>query len=236
MVRYPFCPLPCSLVKEVQLFPALGFYCGILALYFQCQSNKSESTGRTTTIISYAVYLLYVLCTVNFIIDLAVLEIELLEVSNNSICSMNIIFLSIVQSLFSSSISPSLETVQGVTSGCCDFLAQCILVRINNCTYHPFYSSKSSKIYRCWIVWGQNIHVVIIPSFLAVTYLGRSIYLHLISRFHFIASSYLGSATITRYLVPADHNKSRRNHGRECSGDRLDSVQDPQGVLGSQGC
>jgi hypothetical protein len=40
-------------------------------------------------------------------------------------------------------------------------------------------------------VWGQNTRVMIIPSFLAIAYLGQSIYLHLISRFQFIASSYL---------------------------------------------
>ncbi|KAF8815192.1 hypothetical protein BYT27DRAFT_7334053 [Phlegmacium glaucopus] len=37
--------------------------------------------------------------------------------------------------------------------GCCDFIAQSIL------------------IYRCWIVWGCNIRVVILPSILAVAYL-----------------------------------------------------------------
>ena len=84
--------------------------------------------------------------------------------------------------------------VQSIASGCCDFLAQCILVRINHCTYHPFYLPESSKIYRCWIVWGQDIRVVIIPSFLAVAYLGRSIYFHLISRLQFTAASYLGRA------------------------------------------
>ena len=42
---------------------------------------------------------------------------------------------------------------------------------------HPIYPFRSSKIYRCWIVWGYNIRVVILPSFLAFTYLGMSIYL-----------------------------------------------------------
>ena len=101
-------------------------------------------------------------------------------------------------------------------------------------TYHPLvYSHKSLKIYRCWIVWGQNIRVVIIPSFLAVAYLGQSIYLHLISRFQFVVSSYLGSAKFERYLAPADYNKFRRDHGREWTGDGLDRVQDPQGVHGN---
>ena len=138
-----------------------------------------------------------------------------------------------MQSRIITGISPlTLEIVQLISSGC-DFLAQGILVRINHCTYHPFYSPKSSKIYRCWIVWGQNIRVVIIPSFLAVAYLGRSIYLHLIIRFQFIASSYLASANLERCLVSSYYNKFCRDHGREWPGDGLDRVQDSQGVLGT---
>ena len=129
----------------------------------------------------------------------------------------------------------SLKNVQIVLAGCCDFLAQCILVRINHCTHRPFYSPKISKIYRCWIVWGRNIRVVIIPSFLAIAFLGRSIYLHLISRFQFIASSYLGSANFESYLVSAVCYKFRCDHHREWPGNGLDCVQDPQGVLGSEG-
>ena len=37
------------------------------------------------------------------------------------------------------------------------------------------------KIYRCWIVWGCSIHVVIVPSFLAFAFLGTLIYLHSLS-------------------------------------------------------
>ena len=228
MVRYPFCSLPCILIKQVQLFSGLGVYSGTLAIYFQCQSNKSS--GRTTSIISYAICLLHVLTTVSFASDLAAF-ILLEEVSNNSICSKNIIFLSVVQTGASQPFF--VLTIQVTVSGCCDFLAQIILVRIKHCIYHPFYSPKSSKIYRCWIVWGQNIRVVIVPSFLAVAYLGRSIYLHLISRFQFIASSSLGSANFERCLAPDEYNKFRPDHGRECPGDRLDRVQDPQSVLRS---
>ena len=200
-------------------------------MYFQCQSNKSTGTARRATIVFYAICSLYVLSTVEFVCDLATM---VLEVSNNSICSKNIIFLSVVQArqwTITASIS-RLGIVQVVASGCCDFLAQCILVRINHCIYYPFYLRKL-QIYRCWIVWGQNIRVVIFPSFLAVTYLGRSIYLHLTSRLQIIASSYLASASYESYLDPPLYNKFRRDHGREWSGDGLDRVQDPQGVLGS---
>ena len=68
-----------------------------------------------------------------------------------------------------------LGVVQTVASGCCDFIAQCIMVRINHYTYlnNPSYSHKSSKIYRCWIVWDQNIRIIIFPSFLAIAYIGQ---------------------------------------------------------------
>ena len=136
MVRCPLCSSPCTLAKEVhwQLFPGLGIYSGILAMYFQCQSNKS--TAMTTTIVFYAICLLYVLSTVNFVCDLVAL---ILLVSNNSVCSKNIHFLSAVQTdsespniLSVSTLLYSIGNVQTAASGSCDFLAQCILVRINH--------------------------------------------------------------------------------------------------------
>ena len=72
-----------------------------------------------------------------------------------------------------------------------------------SCTYHPFYSPKSSKIYRCWIVWGQVIGVVIVPSFLAITFLGQSIDFHMISRLEFIARplvTWLAAAGATSFV------------------------------------
>ena len=92
MVRYPIGSLPCTLAEEVQLFPGLGIYSGILAIYFQYQLNKS--TGRKTTMVFYAICLLYLLSTVSFISDLAAAKDVVLEpeVSNNSICIKNIIF------------------------------------------------------------------------------------------------------------------------------------------------
>ena len=252
---FVLCASTCTLAKVVKLLPpGLGLYSGIFAVYLQSSSDES----RMAIIHFYALCLLYVLSTASVVSDLVV---AILQVSNNPVCK-NINFLSAVQfhisipslqpQIDSQSILFHLSIFQIIAIGCCDFIAQCILVRMNHCTtYHPFYSPKSSKIYRCWIVWGQNIRVVIIPLFFAVAYLGQSISLaghfHLISRFQFIASSYLASAKwrwrsniCTRpifesYLgVHGDSNKSPFVHGREYSGDGLDRVQDPQGVLGSQ--
>ena len=174
------------LAKEIQLFPCLGLYSGIFAIYFQCPSNKT----RTANIIFYIICLLYVLCAATVVSDL--LDI-ILRVSNRFIIK-NIILSSVVQSIINS-LSPRLQIdfqpiliriadVQLTVNACCDFTSQCIIVRINHstrcCIYHLFYLPKSSKIYRCWIVWGQSICMVIIPSFLAITALGQTINLHLI--------------------------------------------------------
>ena len=116
MVRYSFCSLPCTLAKEVQLFLGLGLYSGMLALYFQCQSNKSTGTGRPANIVFYAICVHFVLSTADFVSDLAAV---ILDVSNDSIRRKNIIFLSVEQKSIGAPIL-SLLIVQGVTSGCCD--------------------------------------------------------------------------------------------------------------------
>ena len=165
--------------KKVQLFPCLGIYSGIFATYLHCVLSKES---RTTGIVFYALCLLYILSMTVVVSDLLYFVIS---VSNNSIqVCKNIIFLSVIQTrLFTlpvqvqsdsqSMLLRRINIVQVIVNGCCDFIAQCTLVRINNCTYHPFYSLKSSKIYRCWIVWGKNIRVVIVPSFLAIAYIGQ---------------------------------------------------------------
>ena len=146
-------------------------------MFLQCSSNKS----RMAIIIFYTLCLLYVLSTATVVSDLVV---AIFQVSNNPICK-SISFSSVAQWHISTlsfqlqidlmPILIRLSVFKVVAIGCCDFIAQCILVRMYHCTYHPFYSPKSSKIYRCWIVWGQDIRVVIIPSFLAIAYLGQSI-------------------------------------------------------------
>ena len=56
------------------------------------------------------------------------------------------------------------------------------------------------KIYRCWIVWGYNIRVVIVPSFLAFAFLGTLIYLHSLTDFNlpwFLAIWIAGGAALS---------------------------------------
>ena len=81
--------------KEVQLelFPCLGIYSGIFAMYFKLQCVLVSKESRTTNIIFYALCLLYVLSTASVVCDLLVYIIQL---SNNFICKY-IIFLSVIQ-------------------------------------------------------------------------------------------------------------------------------------------
>ena len=136
------CTSTCTLAKEFQLFTGLGLYSGIFAMYLLlCPLKKSG----TTIIHFYAVCLLYVLSTATFVSDIVAV---ILSVSNNSICK-KITLLSVVQTRFET-LSPQLQIdsqpmlfrisiIQTTANGCCDFLAQWILVRIYHCTCHPFY-------------------------------------------------------------------------------------------------
>ena len=74
----------------------------------------------------------------------------------------------------------------GVTLfACCDFIAQFILVRTTLVMVIIYFIHLIfQKIYRCWIVWGYSISVVIVPSFLAFAFLGPLIYLHSLTNFN----------------------------------------------------
>ena len=61
------CHLTCTLLKKVQLFPGLGIYSAIFVIYLHCVLSKES---RTTTIIFYALCLLYVLTTATIACDL----------------------------------------------------------------------------------------------------------------------------------------------------------------------
>ncbi|KAF8814281.1 hypothetical protein BYT27DRAFT_7179604, partial [Phlegmacium glaucopus] len=107
-----------------------GLYSGIFSIYLQGTSKRS--TDKRNNIIFYALCVLYVLSVVTIVDDIARFTCDI--IGNLTTISQ-------------------LGFLQTTLSGCCDFIAQSIL------------------IYRCWIVWGCNIRVVILPSILAVAYL-----------------------------------------------------------------
>ena len=130
------CASTCTFAKEDQLFPGLGLYSGLFAVYLQCSSSKS----RTAIIHFYALCLLYVLSTVTVVSDLVIVT---LQVSKNPICKNNN-FSSVVQwHLNTLSFQPELQIdllpmlshlsiFQRIAIGCCDFIAQYILVRMKH--------------------------------------------------------------------------------------------------------
>ena len=131
--------------KKVQLFPGLGIYSAIFVIYLHCVLLSKES--RKTSIIFYALCLLYVLSTAAVVCDLLG---DVIGVSNNSI-SKYIIFLSVIQLRLSTLPVPSqllvidsqsllfrIAIVKTTVFSCCDFIAQCTLVCINHCIHIYF--------------------------------------------------------------------------------------------------
>ena len=81
MARYPFSVL--KLVPLLKRSNYSGLYSGIFNMYLQLERPPNKS--RTESIIFYALCVLYVLSTVNVILDLVIIIFE--EVStNNTIC------------------------------------------------------------------------------------------------------------------------------------------------------
>ena len=70
-----------------------------------------------------------------------------------------------------------LQIIEITVFAICDVLAQFILVRTMAMVMIIIHLILQ-KIYRCWIVWGYSIRVVIIPSLLAFIFLGPLIYFH----------------------------------------------------------
>ena len=73
------CAVTCTPAKEVQLFPDLGIYSGIFAIYLQFTLLKES---RTTSIVFYALCALHILSTVTVVSDLITC---IIQVSNSSI-------------------------------------------------------------------------------------------------------------------------------------------------------
>ena len=116
----------------------LGVYSGIFALYLQCPSD--ESRVRSANIVFYILSILYILCAATVVCDL--LE-GIFGVSNKFICK-NIIFIincAVASCLYALLLQLQIEllsiynriaVVQQIVNACCDFTAQCIIVRINH--------------------------------------------------------------------------------------------------------
>ena len=82
------CNLAISFAQKVQLFPVLGVYSGIFAIYLQWTSDESRTL--TANVVFYAICLLYVFCAATVVGDFIS---YIVQVSNKfSICK-SIIFI-----------------------------------------------------------------------------------------------------------------------------------------------
>ena len=81
-LRQDICSM-CFDFKEFELFPGLGLYSGIFVMYYKLQHPLNKS--RTAIIIFYALCVLYILSTVNAVIDLVDITIKMEPVSKNPI-------------------------------------------------------------------------------------------------------------------------------------------------------
>ena len=139
----------------------------------QCHASRKETDNTKQKTVFYTLCVLYVLSVATIAAKIG--ECLVAFVSNDFF--FNVALIGCAHQNDDVTILLQIYIAQSALFGCCDFLAQCILVRTtdNACLFHLFI--LSSKIHRCWVVWSRNICVVIIPCILAFAYLGRSIYL-----------------------------------------------------------
>jgi len=118
-----------------------GFLFGVYSGIFAIYL-QSPGASRAK-IIFYVLCSLYILSTATFVCDLLIFMIEIYYEYPITDQFYNDMLL----------LYYRMQFVQATVIGCCDAIAQFIL------------------IFRCWIVWRRNIRVVIIPSFLAITFI-----------------------------------------------------------------
>ena len=122
-------------------------------MYLQRPQNKS----RTASIIFYALCVLYALSTVNVVVDL-VTNIPIIgKVSNNlsvySVVPKNFYNLQLESLAFTLYI----PILQNTVNGCCDFLSQCILVRILSHSVVPIIRFIHLNLQRFTVVHQQTL-------------------------------------------------------------------------------
>ena len=182
-------------------------------MYLQYQVSEKRADKKTPTVF-YSILILYILSTAIIALDVAHATGEVYS-SHNSAGTNNNLFrvsdgpVSLYMDQFLSADSE--RQLSGLD---CEYHGRLRRLYFSNYpskhkpvnhhdTHQSFYWPKSSKIYRCWIVWNRNIRVVIIPSIFAVTFFGQSTYLFGMANFNFsfIAFSLLDSALhISRWL------------------------------------
>ena len=118
-----------ALSKEIQIYFISGIYSGIFAVHLQCHASKARAgDNKKQKMTFYALCLLYVLSTAAFALEIALVWFGLF-VSINGFLTLR---WSVVQS---DDIILALRInafVAPAVFGCCDFIAQFILVRTSD--------------------------------------------------------------------------------------------------------
>ena len=134
--------------------------------------GSQQNTDKAKNILFYALWALYALTAATNIIDIIYFLFPDPVSMDDHGCL--ILFQLVVQTN-----CYHLGIIVVTLFACCDFIAQSILVRTTGTMLIIYFIHLIlQKIYRCWIVWGYSIRVVIVPSFLAFAFLGPLIYLH----------------------------------------------------------
>ena len=172
-------PLSRQVSKEVTysfLTPVPGLYSGVFVLHLQLEYHATDKTKQN--IIFYALCVLYVLSVVVMALDIANFVIAVTTIVSsptstffqlraNQLCSpLTSIWCTAFLSLFSPQYLLAATLLPNLS----------LYAQPDN-AYPSNLFILSSKIHRCWIVWGCNTRVVIIPLLLAFAFLGPSIYL-----------------------------------------------------------
>ena len=157
-----------------------GLYSAVFFIYMQCHASKKLDTKKRN-IFLYALCILYMLSTATIALDVTrhVISVSTTCIHHNIFSPYAIIWVGLPSDHTSSSRSPPLLCVA-------DNIWLMRFLFSGNPSMHEVItisiiyvdSSQFSKIYRCWVIWGRKIRLIIIPSILAFVFLGQSIVYH----------------------------------------------------------
>ena len=126
-----------NLFSSAELIPGTGLYTAIFIMYLQYQTSKRSVIDIVQNVLFYLICILYVLSVVTIIGDTVDF---IITVSSSRLCRLVVFYYylhSLVQYLDtarppSNSLLLHLAFLQVTVTGCCDFLAQLILVSMAN--------------------------------------------------------------------------------------------------------
>ena len=156
-----------------------GLYSAVFVIYMQYHASKELGINKRNIFV-YALCILYMLSTAMIALDVTChVVVSKTCIHHNNFSLHTIIWIGPSFDHALSSRSPPLLCfndnnwlMRFLFSGNLS-MHEVIIISI---IY--IHSSQFSKIYRCWVVWGRNIRVIIIPSILAFAFLGQSIIYH----------------------------------------------------------